>query len=1039
MPISISGLNTWTSTFNFPISGETQWDIGLTDAANALANRTTYLYQSIASTSGNYLQKYGGNTIYGDQTIWGNVNISGTLNYIDTQRILVADQYLVINASVTGSPIVDGGLIVERGTSTDATIKWNETTDKWQAGLDGSEVDIVVSTDLLPYITTATTAIISGGLDTRLTTVESNYATKSNTIIAGTYNNVVVNSQGIVTSGGNILATIPTSGSFLSDYDARYVNVSGDTMTGKLTTPAINLPVNNLLSSSISGDLFYYEETLSPGEGLYFNANGNIKQLDFDSNTAGPIEKIVLTDNGNGTINAPSIKAYLFSNSNWTGSFKHYHIPAANNLALTDNSVNYLVANYNSGSPIYQVVTDPALINNSNVVLMATMSRIATEIHWIAVDWGLATATKVNNRQINIKRFERSSGLALSETATSIINISSGVIWYGSTSYSVSGAVSSSSNADFWYHSSGNWVKTTVSTYNNSQIDNGTNLVALSANDYTVNWVYRYLDGDGLPKIAYVLGSGSPSITYPNLADAKASTVPSIPTILERTAILVGRIIVRNGQTTAAQIDSAFTQTFAGSIVTDHSNLSGLQGGTAGQYYHLTSSQYNDYIGASTVAIISGGLDTRLTTVEGNYATKATPNAGTYNNVVVNSQGVVTSGGNLGYALTSSIPTSATFLTDYDDRYVNESDLPVTLSNYTLLSTTATVSGGLDTRLTTVENNYATKATPVSGTYNNVIVNSQGVVTSGGNIVYVIPSDLNVYTLLSTTATVSGGLNTRVTNLENAGYITSAALIPYTLTSTTASISGDLQSQINGKANTSHTHVAADVTDFSEAVDDRVGSLLVAGNNISLSYDDGSNSLTVSANISGTSSLLQGIINCDTTNSVYTINHTSVDLNFSFPTVSLIVPASGSNLFVNGITNRSATSFNVTLSEVPNITGYAIAWHLPTTNSSLNSIPIVNFAITSIPLYTTTTSGSYSVALTDSVVYADNNNTILLPSSPSTGESHWIVNTYTSDITIDGNGKNISVDGVNYSTLSLTPDSSMHLHFNTTKNKWYVI
>lgn len=42
-----------------------------------------------------------------------------------------------------------------------------------------------------------------------------------------------------------------------------------------------------------------------------------------------------------------------------------------------------------------------------------------------------------------------------------------------------------------------------------------------------------------------------------------------------------------------------------------------------------------------------------------------------------------------------TVPTSATFLSDYDDRYVNESDLTDTLSSYTLLSTTASISGDL--------------------------------------------------------------------------------------------------------------------------------------------------------------------------------------------------------------------------------------------------------------------------------------------------------------------------------------------------------
>lgn len=49
-----------------------------------------------------------------------------------------------------------------------------------------------------------------------------------------------------------------------------------------------------------------------------------------------------------------------------------------------------------------------------------------------------------------------------------------------------------------------------------------------------------------------------------------------------------------------------------------------------------------------------------------------------------------------------------------------------------------------------------------------------------------------------------------------------------------------------GKSDVGHTHVAANISDFAEAVDDRVVTLLIAGANISLTYNDPANTLTVS-------------------------------------------------------------------------------------------------------------------------------------------------------------------------------------------------
>lgn len=79
----------------------------------------------------------GGNTWNGDQTIIGSVNIiSGSLNQVSVGSLNIEDQYVVTNSLISGSPILDGGLLVNRGTSTDANVKWNETSDSWEVGTE---------------------------------------------------------------------------------------------------------------------------------------------------------------------------------------------------------------------------------------------------------------------------------------------------------------------------------------------------------------------------------------------------------------------------------------------------------------------------------------------------------------------------------------------------------------------------------------------------------------------------------------------------------------------------------------------------------------------------------------------------------------------------------------------------------------------------------------------------------------------------------------------------------------------------------------
>jgi hypothetical protein len=61
----------------------------------------------------------------------------------------------------------------------------------------------------------------------------------------------------------------------------------------------------------------------------------------------------------------------------------------------------------------------------------------------------------------------------------------------------------------------------------------------------------------------------------------------------------------------------------------------------------------------------------------------------------------------------------------------------------------------------------------------------------------------------------------------------------------------DMQAFVNtlesGKADTGHTHTSANISDFTEAVQDAVAALLAAGTGVTLTYNDAGNSLTVAA------------------------------------------------------------------------------------------------------------------------------------------------------------------------------------------------
>ena len=75
--------------------------------------------------------------ITGNLQVGGNLNVIGTVNSVNTTQINIEDNKVKLNSNATGTPTADAGILVERGTSADAEILWNETSDVWQIGQVG--------------------------------------------------------------------------------------------------------------------------------------------------------------------------------------------------------------------------------------------------------------------------------------------------------------------------------------------------------------------------------------------------------------------------------------------------------------------------------------------------------------------------------------------------------------------------------------------------------------------------------------------------------------------------------------------------------------------------------------------------------------------------------------------------------------------------------------------------------------------------------------------------------------------------------------
>jgi hypothetical protein len=64
-------------------------------------------------------------------TITGDWTFNGSTTFVDTTTISTGDNIILLNNDVTGTPTENSGLEVERGTETNVTWLWDETNDYW--------------------------------------------------------------------------------------------------------------------------------------------------------------------------------------------------------------------------------------------------------------------------------------------------------------------------------------------------------------------------------------------------------------------------------------------------------------------------------------------------------------------------------------------------------------------------------------------------------------------------------------------------------------------------------------------------------------------------------------------------------------------------------------------------------------------------------------------------------------------------------------------------------------------------------------------
>lgn len=323
-----------------------------------------------------------------------------------------------------------------------------------------------------------------------------------------------------------------------------------------------------------------------PGDSLKVDSSKNLYWAD-SQNSSGCLTTPTYVDNGAGSFTVNSVQVKLFNNTTFDGSVNVYTL-AQQTFTLTDNAKNYIIGDYNSGTPIIRNTTNVDEINESNIVPILTVLRAGTYINilgWDTLARGLSN--KLHQSIVKTERYRLENSIAISEYGTRNIQVGANILWVGANKLTLNQINSSTDNIRYFYRTGPSaWTYQSITQYNNTEYFNGTSTVTLNNNRYAVNWLYRGAEESN--HLYMVLGEGDYS-----LFDAQNSQPPAnLPFTISGHAFFIGRIIIQKNAAVATQIDTISEKTFTPKTPTSHNDLTGLQGGTANEYYHLTSAQH---------------------------------------------------------------------------------------------------------------------------------------------------------------------------------------------------------------------------------------------------------------------------------------------------------------------------------------------------------------------------------------------------------------------------------------------------------------
>ena len=292
-----------------------------------------------------------------------------------------------------------------------------------------------------------------------------------------------------------------------------------------------------------------------------------------------------------GTFKVAALTALLRETHSKTGHLTYVTLAEQDNQTIASADTMYMIClDYNGGTP--QIVTSTSNPYNSGtdytqIPIGRAMKDGSDNVHYISGGYTFQDGVeKLHVRARTLRVYEMATGCSIAYSGTNNFTMTSGVGFGGLNKFSVAPYDSAVTTFIPVYSDGGaGWTYGVASNVIDfAHYDDGDGVLGEVGNaKYGCHWVYRHLD-DGDVYVVY----GTVSTT---LASAEVASEPSKPDMITNFGTLIGRIIAPQAGGSFASIQMVTDTIFSGTDVSDHNELSSLQGGSATERYHLTSAQ----------------------------------------------------------------------------------------------------------------------------------------------------------------------------------------------------------------------------------------------------------------------------------------------------------------------------------------------------------------------------------------------------------------------------------------------------------------